>query len=63
MSNKNSSKFWVRLSCLILAALMIAGVATTAVFMILDAIEEDKHNHTRAYTQIALPEYDEKWSV
>ena len=71
MSNKLTSKLWVRIVCIFLAGLMVIGVATTAIFMILDAIEHsnehddhddhDGHDHGAAYDQIALPEYDTLW--
>ena len=73
MSNKASSKLWVRIACIILAGLMVVGVATTAIFMIFDAIkhatenddhdDHEGHNHAAAYEQIALPEYDALWRV
>lgn len=69
MSNKDSKKFWVRLSCLILAGIMVVGVATTAIFMIVEGLgnhdhdDHDGHDHGAAYDQIALPEYDKGWTV
>ena len=64
MSNKDSKKLLVRIACLVLAGLMVAGVATTAIFMIIAEIEKNKdHNHLAAYEQAELPKYDEGWTV
>ena len=71
MSNSTTNKLWVRIVCIILAALMIIGVATTAIFIIVDfiqaAIEENEKNANKksvdAVEVIALPEYDANWTV
>ena len=66
-------KFWVRLVCIILAAVMVIGVATTAIFLIVDAIgaalapkEETKKSASAATVEyIAAPVSEEKdiWTV
>ena len=61
MANKDSKKFWVRIACFVLAGLMIVGVATTAIFMIVEGLNHD-HKHIAAYEQIEQPKYDEGWT-
>ena len=66
-------KFWVRLVCIILAAVMVIGVATTAIFLIVDAIgaalapkEETKKSASAATAEyIAAPVSEENdiWTV
>ena len=71
MSKSTNSKLWVRIVCIILAALMVIGVATTAIFIIVDfiqtAIAESEKNANKksanAVEVIALPEYDTDWTV
>lgn len=66
MSNKNTNNMWVRLTCLILAGIMVLGVATTAIFLIvniLGADGKDKKDTLSVSYQAELPKYDERWTV
>ena len=66
-------KFWVRFVCIVLAAVMVIGVATTAIFLIVDAIgaaiapkeESKKSANTEIVEYIAAPTSEENdiWTV
>ena len=54
-------KFWVRLTCIVLAAVMVIGMAMTAIFLIIDSItaanaekEDEKGKKT---AEAAIVEY------
>lgn len=65
MANKRSNKFWVRLTCLILVGLMVLGVATTAIFFIVNLLtpEDDDHKDHNHSAEAELPNYDELWTL
>ena len=66
MSNKNTKNLWVRLTCLSLAGIMVLGVATTAIFLIvniLGADGKDKKDSLSVSYQAEFPVYDERWTV
>lgn len=67
-------KFWVRLVCIILAAVMVIGVAMTAIFLIVDAINAalapKKDDNGKKTAEAAIVEYvaapveaDDIWTV
>ena len=66
-------KFWVRFVCIVLAAVMVIGMATTAIFLIVDAVraalapkEEGKKSASAATVEyIAAPvnEENDLWTV
>ncbi len=50
MSNfEKNKKMAVRILCIILAALMVLGVAASAIFIIIDLINEASHGHSHLF--------------
>ena len=67
-------KFWVRLVCIILAAVMVIGVAMTAIFLIVDAITaamaKEEEENSKKTAEAAIVEYveapveaDDVWAI
>ena len=54
-------KFWVRFVCIVLAAVMVIGVAMTAIFLIVDAINaamaEKEDEKGKKTAEAAIVEY------
>ncbi len=65
MNNKDPKKFWVRIACFVLAGLMVLGVATTAIFLIVDLVssQNDKKKSLSIEEQVNLPNYEERWTI
>lgn len=50
MSNfEKNRKMAVRILCIILAALMVLGVAASAIFIIIDLINDASHGHSHLF--------------
>ena len=63
MSNKGTNNLWVRITCFILAGLMVIGVATTAIFLIVNLFNHQSSSSFAIEEQAELPSYDEEWTV
>ena len=63
MSNKIKTKFRVRLTCIILAGLMVLGVATTTIFVIIDLLSDDNKKTVSISAPIELSVVDGDWRL
>ncbi len=63
MANKGTNNLWVRITCIILAGLMVVGVATTAIFLIVNLFNYKSSSSFVIEEQAELPSYDEDWTV
>ena len=55
MSNfEKNQKMAVRILCIVLAGLMIIGVAASAIFVLIDLINEASHGHSHLFVDEAV---------